>query len=244
MPRSPGSDGLQALDMVLDYSNACFPFQYLFSSVVTSSVSYTTSNPSVANTDWAFLGLIHIVGPGFATVRGLFEAEREICIDPFLCDSEPGFPKLFQRDVSVGICGDERDRIIQEYVDWPVNLVPVCSDFQTGDTGCPNIFLGEFTQDDDYSWFILRDSLCTGFNATRDNLGAPILLSSGYRNPVANDRAGGVWNSFHMHGRAVDMDGSTVGENVAIFNAMEGTNYVNRLLEPDPNNPTWVHGVW
>ncbi len=139
-----------------------------------------------------------------------------------------------------------RDQIIQEYRDFGVNFVPRCEDF-TQTIGCSNIGMAEYNQDNDYAsypWFILRGSLCTGFNQTRTNFGGPIPLSSGYRNPAANHRVGGATNSWHVHGRAVDMDGSTVEENQRIYNAMEGTGFIERIREPNDTAPTRIHGAW
>ncbi|MFQ5737410.1 MAG: D-Ala-D-Ala carboxypeptidase family metallohydrolase, partial [Acidobacteriota bacterium] len=179
---------------------------------------------------------------GSCQITGHLEMERLLC-NLSTCTAEP-FPVVYQPPEPVQVnCGDQRDQIIQEYVDFGVNFTPGCSDF-TQSINCQNIALSEYTQDDDFSWFILRSSLCTGFNATRTNFGAAIPLSSGYRNPAANQRVGGVQNSFHVKGTAVDMDGLTVAENQAIFNAMAGTNFVERIAEPDFNNATRIHGAW
>ena len=44
----------------------------------------------------------------------------------------------------------------------------------------------------------------TGLELVRNLLGAPILISSGYRSPALNKAVGGAANSQHMTGEAVD----------------------------------------
>ncbi len=52
---------------------------------------------------------------------------------------------------------------------------------------------------------MVKEILTTGLEATRSNYGRPIATSSGYRCPHGNQNVGGAANSYHMHGRAVDL---------------------------------------
>ena len=55
-------------------------------------------------------------------------------------------------------------------------------------------------------WGIVRSSLTTGLEATRTNYNrGGIRLTSAFRCPHGNAAAGGVFNSYHVHGRAADM---------------------------------------
>jgi hypothetical protein len=107
-------------------------------------------------------------------------------------------------------CGDERDVMIQEYIDYGVNLRPICSDF-AGSGGTANFSWSElnggFREGNPHiPWGIIRSGLTTGLEATRTNYGNnPIPLSSGYRCPHGNRQVGGVAQSLHMHGRAADV---------------------------------------
>jgi len=100
-------------------------------------------------------------------------------------------------------CGDERDQIIQEYVDFGVNFVPTCGDF-TQDASSAHFSFAELNTGD-YSWAIIRDRLLTGLETTRSNYGYPMLVNSGYRNPARNARIGGASQSRHMYGDAADI---------------------------------------
>lgn len=46
--------------------------------------------------------------------------------------------------------------------------------------------------------------LCQVLEAVRVQVGAPLLISSGYRSPALNSRIGGVANSAHVRGLAAD----------------------------------------
>jgi len=72
------------------------------------------------------------------------------------------------------------------------------------------------------------------------NNGTDIVpISSAYRNPSRNIMVGGSDNSYHIWGRAIDFDGYTDEENIAIYEAAEETDYVELILEPG-----WVHVAW
>jgi hypothetical protein len=113
-------------------------------------------------------------------------------------------------DIYMSKCGDVRDTIISEYVDYSVNWVPTCSDFSS--RGGTNNFSwselnGGFTDGNPHTpWGIVRQALKDNLELTRTNYNrGGITLSSGYRCPHGNDNVGGVQNSNHMKGVAADM---------------------------------------
>ena len=51
----------------------------------------------------------------------------------------------------------------------------------------------------------LSNRLVTLLQALRDTLGAPVVITSGYRCPTHNKAVGGSERSYHMQGKAVDI---------------------------------------
>lgn len=115
------------------------------------------------------------------------------------------------------LCGDERDVIIGEYEDFPVNLSPDCDDFANsggtatfswpelngrGPASTPpygNLHWGQG------QWGIVRASLTTRLEATRAHYGKPMAITGGYQCPHGNQGLPGAdANSAHMHGTAAD----------------------------------------
>ena len=75
----------------------------------------------------------------------------------------------------------------------------------------------------------------------RDKLGKPIVITSGYRCPKLNSLVGGVANSQHTTGQAVDfivngMDVHTLFE----FVRNSGVMY-DQLIEEHSKGKTWIH---
>lgn len=70
--------------------------------------------------------------------------------------------------------------------------------------------------------------------------GKPLIVSSGYRSPEVNKAVGGVNNSQHLEGRAVDLDIGTVDDNKKLFEfiATSGLAFDQLILE---NKGQWVH---
>ena len=54
-----------------------------------------------------------------------------------------------------------------------------------------------------YYYFILV--MAESLQIVRDYIGSPIIITSGYRTPKWNSYVGGVKNSYHTTGRAVDI---------------------------------------
>ncbi len=120
-----------------------------------------------------------------------------------------------------GACGDNRDNIISEYIEYGVQLFPKCSWFtQTAhsqyftfsqiNTPCPSQGTPE------YSWALVRQPLVISAGRryglddwqnwyTRltgdENLRT---INSGYRDPYQNQLCGGAPQSRHQYGDAVD----------------------------------------
>lgn len=62
----------------------------------------------------------------------------------------------------------------------------------------------------------LRNLLAPGMQRTRELLGAPIIISSGYRSPAVNDAVGGSNKSQHCLGLAADFTAPSFGNPMAI----------------------------
>lgn len=117
-------------------------------------------------------------------------------------------------------CGDDRDLIIDEYRTRPeIGWVPSCSDFSTigGNTAegwTWDVLNGGWKADGNphsVSRFgIIGPNVLSGLLATRVAYGSSINVTSGYRCPAGNQVAGGVYNSNHIFGYAIDMYGNGV----------------------------------
>lgn len=55
---------------------------------------------------------------------------------------------------------------------------------------------------------------CRILESVRNKFGYPIPISSGYRSKVVNNEVGGTLNSYHMDGRAVDIDTSSMSSEI------------------------------
>ena len=144
---------------------------------------------------------------------------------------------------------DQRDQIRQEYIDVERNgqhasRVPNRSEFSNGG-GSPHYSFNDLNSGD-YTWAIVTQGLYNGLEATGAILRNYEDLSSGYRNPIhnVNTNPPGAINSWHIHGRAADIDGDTYAENQAIYNAARQTNPIEYIREPNNVYPTRVHVAW
>lgn len=88
------------------------------------------------------------------------------------------------------------------------------------------------------------------FQPTRDFLGSPLFVSSGYRSPELNDLIKGSSTSQHCKGQALDLDQGD--ENWIVFNYIKQNLNFDQLIwefgdEPCEHyptgccNPSWVH---
>ncbi len=68
-----------------------------------------------------------------------------------------------------------------------------------------NFRLREFQCRDGSYQVVLHSGLLQKLQALRSALQRPVLITSGYRNPVHNARVGGAPNSLHLKGMAADI---------------------------------------
>lgn len=73
----------------------------------------------------------------------------------------------------------------------------------------------------------------------RDAWGKPIIVNSGYRCPRLNKVVGGVSNSQHVTGEAVDITTGTKYGNKWLFNYIKDNCDYDQLI--DERDYTWVH---
>ena len=79
----------------------------------------------------------------------------------------------------------------------------------------------------------------------RDALGSALLVSSGYRAPAVNKAVGGVSNSAHVKGFAVDISSPEISD-IELFKLCQKLkgklNYDQLILEyPERGASAWVH---
>ena len=93
--------------------------------------------------------------------------------------------------------------------------------------------------------------LVTSLEELEHNLGDELTFSSGYRCKVCNAAAGGVKNSAHIRGKAVDILVDNSGERFwLVYNAVKlgfkrigvGRNFVHLDVDYDlPNHVLWLY---
>jgi hypothetical protein len=99
------------------------------------------------------------------------------------------------------------------------------------------------------NWFAMSN-LCYGVNfilePARRKLGKPIVISSGYRCPKLNAAVGGVPNSYHTRGMAVDIvcAGGTSEYNELISILRENKHVDMCLFERNSAGKRWLHVQW
>lgn len=73
----------------------------------------------------------------------------------------------------------------------------------------------------------------------RELYGEPIRVTSGYRSPEVNRKVGGVNNSQHTKGEAVDIKCSNLKK---VWELLERFDYDQKIWEfGDDNQPSWIH---
>ena len=77
----------------------------------------------------------------------------------------------------------------------------------------------------------------------RDAMQEPIKIGSGYRCPALNKAVGGVWNSQHMKGEAVDLciDGDKKKGRRWMTWIMENCDFDQIIWEHNAKGTYWVH---
>lgn len=73
----------------------------------------------------------------------------------------------------------------------------------------------------------------------RERFGKPIIVNSGFRCPALNKVVGGVANSQHVKGEAVDIDTGTRQGNKELFEIIRKELPFDQLI--DEKNFSWVH---
>lgn len=95
--------------------------------------------------------------------------------------------------------------------------------------------------------FNLIESAIHLWQPTREILGKPILITSGYRSPVLNAKIGGSPNSAHKYGYAIDFSCPSFGNTrqIVAFLTLEfrkrGIKFDQLILEYPRNPNSWVH---
>ncbi|MDX9797935.1 MAG: D-Ala-D-Ala carboxypeptidase family metallohydrolase [Bacteroidales bacterium] len=73
----------------------------------------------------------------------------------------------------------------------------------------------------------------------REQLGMPITVTSGYRSKEVNKKVGGVGNSQHLKGEAVDL---VCKDNAILFNILKTMEFDQLIWEKgNKYQPAWVH---
>lgn len=93
---------------------------------------------------------------------------------------------------------------------------------------------------DEYRWRNLCDLLCR-INALRVHYGKPMYVSSGYRPPVINNKAGGATRSAHLSCQAVDLRDPNGELAQWCLNNMDLIKRLGLYLEDPSYTKGWVH---
>lgn len=80
----------------------------------------------------------------------------------------------------------------------------------------------------------------------RDRIGQPLIISSGYRSPTLNAKVGGVFNSAHLDGLAVDLQchGLSTSALCQQFLALckeRGIDFDQAIEERNSQGVSWLH---
>ena len=122
-------------------------------------------------------------------------------------------PYVHDNEVEECLCNDQRTcDLITEYEEYEVGFTPVCVQFLSGGSTTDfswNEFMGHWRNGTEFGkhspYGIMESGVMNGVQKLRDMDGRPIVLTSGYRCPKGNRAVGGVEDSYHMSGRAVDI---------------------------------------
>lgn len=72
----------------------------------------------------------------------------------------------------------------------------------------------------------------------------PIIINSGYRCQELNKAVGGVANSWHIQGNAVDIHLKDEAEAKTLFNLLKTIPSVDTVLYEHSKSSTWLHVQW
>lgn len=84
--------------------------------------------------------------------------------------------------------------------------------------------------------FLLREMV---LNPTREHMGIPIYVTSGFRSVDVNKEIGGAPQSQHMKGQAADIATRTVSKNIEMFKYIRDNLVFDQLILE--NEGAWVH---
>lgn len=73
----------------------------------------------------------------------------------------------------------------------------------------------------------------------RDMIGRPIIITSGFRCKAVNAKVGGVWNSQHTKGEAVDITCGNRVLNRVLYEAIVELGVFDQII--NEHNYLWVH---
>ena len=102
----------------------------------------------------------------------------------------------------------------------------------------------EFACKDGTDPLFVDSELVQVLQAIRDHFGAPVVITSGYRTPAHNAKAGGTRFSQHLYGRAADIrvQGASVEEVAACAERLlHGCGGVGRYPAKAGRAAGWVH---
>lgn len=123
------------------------------------------------------------------------------------------------RQASLSLTQDSRDRLRQEYVDLGRGYVPARAEFIDEatfalryDKRFPNVSFAELNysripgSEERYPVILADERLVAAVHRTELAYGRPLVVSSGFRNPVRQEQVhGSVNESHHQYGRAADL---------------------------------------
>lgn len=72
----------------------------------------------------------------------------------------------------------------------------------------------------------------------RESLGRPVYVNSGYRCEELNRAVGGVAKSYHLQGRAADLDTGSRQENLRLWSILRDLPHVELICE---HGGAWIH---
>ena len=75
----------------------------------------------------------------------------------------------------------------------------------------------------------------------RQKLGAPVIVTSGYRCPALNKAVGGVSSSQHMTGQAADLVCSKYEDKRRLFDILSKMDIDQLLWETNSKGTQWIH---
>ena len=87
----------------------------------------------------------------------------------------------------------------------------------------------------------LCDLITEVLEPARRSLGAPIIVTSGYRCPALNKAVGGVSNSQHLTGQAADLVCTRYEDKRRLFEILKEMDIDQLLWERNSKGTKWVH---